>query len=130
MIKPEHLSDDVTLEDVDRIVVFLTDTNSTMWSDRIISDVALKSDWECNVIMPTPTPTDTPTPTQTPFPQYDLLTSADTINEGDELTITLKTNHVPVGTIVNYAVTLPEDFTNLAPLNTFTVNHTVKYQLL
>ena len=40
--------------------------------------------------MPTPTPTDTPTPTQTPFPQYDLLTSPDTINEGDELTITLK----------------------------------------
>ena len=30
LIKPDHLSDDVTLEDVDRIVVFLTDTNSTI----------------------------------------------------------------------------------------------------
>ena len=121
LIKPEHIADGNKLEDVDRIVAFLTETDTTNWGDRITSDIVLKSDWDCKILMPTPTPTETFKP---PIPEYELLASKEVMGEGDDLKITLKTKNVPVGTIVTFAVTIPEDFTDLSPLNTFTVNET------
>ena len=74
LIRPSDLTGDAKLEDVNRIVVFLTEKNTTQWTDRITTDIALESDWDCDLIQrePTPTPTEletpTPTPEQTPTP--------------------------------------------------------------
>ena len=81
LIRPSDLVGDAELEDVNRIVVFLTDKNTTQWTERITTDIVLESDWDCDLIQgePTPTPTEletptpeqptpTPTPEQTPTP--------------------------------------------------------------
>ena len=57
-----------------------------------------------------PTPTSTPTATPTPIPSYELTASATEIDEGDPLTITLKTKNVPPNAKVGYAMTHPVDF--------------------
>jgi hypothetical protein len=72
----------------------------------------------------TPTETQTPTPTETPVPvpSYELVASSYSINEGEEVTITLVTENVEPGTHVGYAMTHPDDFTNQAPIGVFEVN--------
>ena len=70
---------------------------------------------------PTPTPTDTPTNTPTPIPEYSLSASAESVNEGQEFTITLQTENIPEGTIVNYAVSHPDDFIGINLLGEFKV---------
>ena len=77
----------------------------------------------------TPTPTDTPTETQTPYPQYELVASSYSINEGEEVTITLVTKNVPEGSIVRYAMTHPQDFTDMAPIGKFIVSETGETEL-
>jgi hypothetical protein len=72
LLRPEVLDGDAVLEDVDRIAVFLTNETTTLWSDRITTDISLESEWDCDLIdnQPTPTPIQsTPTPEQpTPTP--------------------------------------------------------------
>jgi len=73
---------------------------------------------------PTDTPTNTPTDTPTPVPIYELVASPYTINEGEEVTITLRTTNVASGTLVSYAITHPDDFANLTPIGEFEVSET------
>ena len=54
-------------------------------------------------------------------PTYELISSKPEIDEGEELTITLKTTKVPKGTIVGFSVTHPYDFANLNPTDNFFV---------
>ena len=56
LIRDRHLQD-AKLDDVDRIVTFMTEKTSKSWSDRLTSDILLKPDWECDIIESTPTPT-------------------------------------------------------------------------
>ena len=68
-----------------------------------------------------PTPTPTPTDTPTPIPSYELSTSTDKVSEGGTVTITLKTENVPSGSIVNYSVTNPDEVDNLNAIGEFIV---------
>ena len=84
------------------------------WNGKSIS-VAIN---DTSVPTPTPTPTDTPTP----IPSYELLSSKTEVDEGEELVITLKTENVPSGAIVNYSVTHPDDVDGLSATGEFVVS--------
>ena len=69
----------------------------------------------------TPTQTPTPTPTQTPIPVYKLEASSLIVHEGTEVTITLNTRNVPIGTEVSYALSNIDDLGVESPFGTFIV---------
>ena len=54
-------------------------------------------------------------------PTYKLESSALEVNEGDTVTITLKTTNVPVGTEVSYALSNFEDLGLNSPLGMFVI---------
>ena len=95
--------------------------NGDEWTDVAINITILDTSVPTPTPTQTPTPTDTPTSTPTPVPSYELIASATEVFEGDDLSITLKTENVPVGTRVGYAMTHPVDFGKTNPLGIFEI---------
>ena len=96
-----------------------TDTDRNEW-ENVALEITIN---DTSIPTPTPTPTNTPTPTDTPtpIPSYEISTSKETINEGEKVIVTLKTENVPTGSLVSYSLTNPEAITGATAIGNFEV---------